>query len=67
MDRPPQFSLGDLVRSRVDPSCGYVVTGHVYRRAHIDYLCADPHGAEEVRGELELEQGERLRDPIDAD
>ncbi len=67
MDRPPQFALGELVRSRIDPSCGYVVVGHVYRAATIDYLVADQSGCEEVRSELELEAGERQRDPITAD
>jgi hypothetical protein len=67
MDRPPQFALGELVRSRIDPSCGYVVVGHVYRAATIDYLVADPSGCEEVRSDLELESGERQKDPCAVD
>jgi hypothetical protein len=67
MDRPPQFALGELVRSRIDPSCGYVVVGHVYRASVVEYLVADSSGCEEVRSDLELEAGERQRDPIAAD
>lgn len=67
MDKPPQFQLGDLVRSRIDPSCGFVVVGHVYRASSIEYLIADPSGSEEVRSDLEIEAGERQRDPINAD
>ena len=67
MGRPPQFALGELVRSRIDPSCGYVVVGHVYRASVVEYLVADSAGCEEVRSELELVAGERQRDPISAD
>lgn len=67
MDRPPQFALGELVRSRVDPSQGYVVIAHVYRQYTVEYLVATAEGSEEVRSDLEIESGERLRDPIDID
>ena len=67
MDRPPQYTLGELVRSRIDPSVGYVVVGHVYRASVVEYLVADSAGCEEVRSDLELEAGERQRDPIAAD
>jgi len=67
MDKPPQFQLGELVRSRIDPSCGFVVVGHVYRATVIEYLVADSSGCEEVRSDLELESGERQKDPCAVD
>lgn len=67
MDKPPQFQLGELVRSRIDPSCGFVVVGHVYRAATIEYLVADAIGSEEVRSDLEIEAGERQKDPVTSD
>lgn len=67
MDKPPQFQLGELVRSRIDPSCGFVVVGHVYRQATVEYLLADASGSEEVRTDLEIESGERQKDPITSD
>lgn len=46
MDKPPQFQIGELVRSRIDP---------------------DASGSEEVRTDLEVEAGERQKDPVTAD
>ena len=64
LDRPPEFSLRDMVRSRLDPSCGYIVTALVVRESHYQYLCADPDGVETIRQACELELGNREKDPV---
>lgn len=55
------------MRSRIDPSAGFVVVGHVYRATTIEYLVADASGSEEVRTDLEIESGERQKDPVTSD
>jgi len=65
--RAPKFAKGDLVRSRVNPSMGWVVSAFVNRDDSTQYLCADEAGVETIRNEGELELGERLKDPVATD
>ena len=69
--RAPKFAKGDIVRSRLDPSVGWIVTGFVSRFADevqwLEYVCEDPHGAETIRRADGLEVGERTKDPAMAD
>ena len=66
-DRPPQFAIGDQVRSRLDPSTGYIVCAYVVYESHTDYLVRDPTAGENIMHACELELGAREKDPVSAD
>ena len=59
----PKFAIGDLVRSRINRSEGWVVTAFVNREQARQYLCANADGVEVIRHGIELELGEREKDP----
>jgi len=67
LDRPPEFGIRDMVRSRLDPSFGFIVTALVVRDGYYQYLCADPTGEECIRNAGEIELGAREKDPCMAD
>ena len=60
---PPKFAIGDLVRSRVNRSEGWIVVAFINRETSRQYLCADANGVETMRHGIELELGEREKDP----
>lgn len=70
--RAPKFAIDDLVRSRINPSEGWIVTAFVQRLSEdgkpwTQYLCADSCGVETIRNAGELEAGAREKDPCAVD